>query len=96
MRYTDPDTGRVWRVKHEARSDYAIHKKCSPKAFEGGWNRLGTITRWTDGYHWHDLAGTKSRDTYKTQTAALQGFIAEMGRRRAANDARKEQQCQKN
>lgn len=84
VRIKDKD-GRNWVVVHKARSEYDIKKRCSPRSFVGGWNRLGSITRYCeprgDGLRWKDLAGNES-DTHKSLKACLISFISEMETRR--------------
>lgn len=76
---------REWKIKHDVRSSYAILKRCSPQAVRGGWNQLGSIIRWTDGYGWEDLSGHQDSARHKTMKACLAAFIAEMDKRKAFN-----------
>lgn len=72
----------LWFIAHDARSEYGIWKSCSPKLVAGGKQRLGTMTNWMDGYGWKALDGVEDDRRYRTQQRCLEGFIAEMKRRR--------------
>ena len=67
-----------YKLKHDRRSHYAILKRCSPKAVRGGWNRLGTVCRYTNGYGWCALDGKWDEGRYRTQRECLAAFAGEM------------------
>ena len=89
VRYKDPKTGKTWIVVHKARSEYDIKRKCPRRVSEGGWTRLGSITRYCEprgnGLRWVDLGSTESAECYSSLKKCLLAFITELSNRHNSN-----------